>query len=81
MLGTLVSGVAVNSMAATATVKVHISLPQVLTTSLSSEITSESACDANGILGCFQDSKSNGQLIQASEQQTGAPLTYLYIQT
>jgi hypothetical protein len=71
-LGALVLAAANASLAATAVIKVNISLPQVLTTSLSSEAD----------LSSFNDSKNNGQLVLSDESEMdGKPVTYLYIQT
>jgi hypothetical protein len=71
------------SLAATAVVKVNISLPQVLTTSLSRDIRpSQASFDHRSVQGYFHDSKNNGHLVRASHSEmVGKPVTYLYIQT
>lgn len=82
MLGLALAAFSHAGFAATALIKVNISLPQVLTTSLSADLDSGSVPSPQSVEAQFRDSKSNGYLVRAEQSvRDSQTITYLYIQT
>jgi hypothetical protein len=83
LLGLAVAAVSNAGLAATALIKINISLPQVLTTSLSADVPTDPALLNNlDIQNHFYDSRNNGYLVRGKDSAAeNKPVTYLYIQT
>lgn len=83
LLGLSVAALSNASFAATALIKVNISLPQVLTTSLANNAAVDPVSFENqDIQQHFNDSKNNGHLVRSKvSKAANSPVTYLYIQT
>lgn len=83
LLGLSIVAASNASLAATALIKVNISLPQVLTTSLSQDsMANPASFESQDIQQHFNDSKNNGHLVRSeAPRATNSPVTYLYIQT
>ena len=79
LFGLSVAAVSNAGLAATTLIKINISLPQVLTTSLSADHTSLDNLD---IQDHFYDYRNNGYLMREEDSVAKSkPVTYLYIQT